>query len=383
MKHVFCRGLLVSSLRDDRSYATVAAAKVSSGSCTGSDDKKVLGLLPLKAVSSDKCFRTPVKYHKVTICNDRSITALSTGTGKQALCERSFHKRTVGKRYADTSDRVLLVHNRFSPLCPDIPHTAGSTGEKLVPSLQNIQNTDLVCPNYTDTAKVTKASTSRYFRHSSGYSSCDIIHASREQLGNKFGCFPLSPVLLYSGNPRHRSEVLDVLQAHRLIRQSGVPNFLGLRIPVKTQLNIPAWRFHLRDYFDQQLLDLIEFGFPLDFDRSSPLSSSDDNHTSAIKYPSHVQEYLLEELNHNVILGPFPSPPFPIHVSPFMTREKNGSDKRRTIIDLSWPKGLSVNDGVTKDPYLGTHFEMHYPSVDHIVDQLNHLGPAAYPDRSG
>ena len=296
MKRVFCRGLAVSSLRDDRSNATVAAAGVSPGSCTGSDNRKILALLPLKAVSSDKCLRKPVKYHKVTMCNDdRSITAVSTGTGKQALCKRSFHKRTVGKGHADTSDRVLLVHNKFSPLCPDTPPNAESTGDKVVPSFQNIQTTDLVCPIYTDTANVTKASTSRYFGHSSCYSYRDIIHMSHEQLGNKFGCFPLSPVLLYNGNPRHRSEVSDVLQAHRHIRQSGVPNFLGLRIPVKTQLNIPAWQFHLRDYFDQQLLDLIEFGFPLDFERSSSLSSSDDNHTSAIKYPSHVQEYLLEE----------------------------------------------------------------------------------------
>ena len=276
MKHVFCWGLAVSSLRDDRSYATVAAARISPDRCTGSDDRKVLGLLPLKAVSSDKCLRKPVKYHKVTMCNDdRSITAVSTGTGKQALGKRSFHKRTVGKGHADTSDRVLSVHNKFSPLCPDTPHDVESTEDKVVASFQNIQTTDLVCPNYTDTANVTKASTSRYFGHSSCYSSRDIIHTSREQLGNKFGCFPLSPVLLYNGNPRHRSEILDVSQVHRLIRQSGVPNFLGLRIPVKTQLNIPAWRFHLRDYFDQQLLDLIEFGFPLDFDRSSSLSTLD------------------------------------------------------------------------------------------------------------
>ena len=144
-------------------------------------------------------------------------------------------------------------------------------------------------------------------------------------------------------------------------------------------MNITAWRFYLRDYFDQQLLDLIEFSFPLDFDRACSLSSSDGNHTSAVKYPSHVEEYLLEELNHNAILGPLdsPPPPFHIHVSPFMIRKKSVSNKRRTIIDLSWPKGLSVNDRVTKDWYLGTQFEMHYPSVDHIVDQLNQLGPAA------
>ena len=137
------------------------------------------------------------------------------------------------------------------------------------------------------------------------------------------------------------------------------------------------WISWTHNYFDQQLLDLIEFGFPLSFDRSSSLSSLDDNHTSAVKYPSHDEEYLLEELNHNAILGPLDSPPFLIHISPFMTREKSGSDKRRNISDLSWPKGLSVNDGVTKDWYLGTQFEMHYPLVDHIVDQLNQLGPAA------
>ena len=90
-----------------------------------------------------------------------------------------------------------------------------------------------------------------------------------------------------------------------------------------------------------------------------------------------MEQYLLEELQHKAILGPFDVPPVPLHISPFMTREKNGSDKRRTIIDLSWPKGLSVNDGVVRDCYLGPIFEMHYPLVDHIVDQLNRIGPAA------
>ena len=87
------------------------------------------------------------------------------------------------------------------------------------------------------------------------------MQESREQLGRKFCCHPLSPILLYNGNPSHRLNVSDMLQAHRLIRQSGLPNFLGLKIPVKTQLNIAAWRFHLCNYFDQQLLDLIEIRF--------------------------------------------------------------------------------------------------------------------------
>ena len=129
-------------------------------------------------------------------------------------------------------------------------------------------------------------------------------------------------MLLYNGKPRHHPVIPDVLQVHRLIKESGVPNFWGLRIPVKTQLNIAAWHFYLRDYFGQQLLDLIEFGFPLDFDRSCSLGSSHNNHTSANRYPAHVEGYLFKELNYYAFLGPLDSPPFSLHASPFMTRKK-------------------------------------------------------------
>ena len=50
-----------------------------------------------------------------------------------------------------------------------------------------------------------------------------------------------------------------------------------------------------------------------------------------------------------------------------MTRPKSNLAARRTIIDLSWPKGHSLNDGVSKTSYLGTEFELQYPSVDSII----------------
>ena len=46
-------------------------------------------------------------------------------------------------------------------------------------------------------------------------------------------------------------------------------------------------------------------------------------------------------------------------------------------MDLSWSKGQGVNDGVSKDIYLGTNFEMHYLTVAKIVKQINDIGPAA------
>ena len=46
-------------------------------------------------------------------------------------------------------------------------------------------------------------------------------------------------------------------------------------------------------------------------------------------------------------------------------------------MDLSWPKGLSLNNGVTKDMYLDTPYTLHYPSIDNIIAALSKLGPGA------
>ena len=111
------------------------------------------------------------------------------------------------------------------------------------------------------------------------------------------------------------------------------------------------------DYFDQQLLDLTEFGFPLDFDRSRDLQSTFINHALARLYPDQVDKHIGEEVGYQAMLDLFSMKPFNIHISPFMTRAKLDSDSRRTIMDLSFPKGASINDGVFKDTYLGTNFQ--------------------------
>ena len=141
-----------------------------------------------------------------------------------------------------------------------------------------------------------------------------------------------------------------------------------------SNLNMDSWKFYLRDYWDTQLLGLLKFGFPLDFDTTTDLISTEENHTSAKQFSSHVQTYIREELKHGTILGPFKHKPIPLHISPFMTRDKPDSATRQTIVDLSWPKGQSVNAGIQKDKYLGSDFILNYPSVDDIVKRLIELG---------
>ena len=75
-----------------------------------------------------------------------------------------------------------------------------------------------------------------------------------------------------------------------------------------------------------------------------------------------MSRYLNEEITYGAICGPFTQLPFPCRVSPFLN-----SMNRMVILDLSFPPGQSVNDGVPKDKYLGSYFELKYPSISNAI----------------
>ena len=190
-----------------------------------------------------------------------------------------------------------------------------------------------------------------------------------------FGFIPIYGIKSHVVDKCHNIECNDILQLHKMLREDGRHNYEGLQIPVPSKLNYKVWAGYLREYWDWQLPLLIKFGFPLDFNRDSVVTSHDINHKSATEYPDHVSVYLEEELRHQAILGPFNHPPIgKLHTSPFMTRDKPNSENRRVIIDLSWPQGNSVNAGVSSDKYLGTEFVLTYPSVDNITQEVLRLG---------
>ena len=70
-------------------------------------------------------------------------------------------------------------------------------------------------------------------------------------------------------------------------------------------------------------------------------------------------------------MGPYDKPPLSsFHCSPMLTRPKAGSDRRRVVVDLSWPQGKAVNDF---DSYMGTPFKVKFPSIDDITDRIQKL----------
>ena len=64
-----------------------------------------------------------------------------------------------------------------------------------------------------------------------------------------------------------------------------------------------------------------------------------------------------------------------------MTRSKPNSDRRRVIVDLSWPQGVSVNAGIDKFSYLNSAFALTFPTVDDITSELKRLGRGPYCTR--
>ena len=165
------------------------------------------------------------------------------------------------------------------------------------------------------------------------------------------------------------------------ISASGKYNFNGCRIPIpNSKLNIQKWREKLLRYEDSIVCDLLEFGFPLDINKSTKLSFNERrNHKGAREFPEFIDKYLERECDAMRIVGPFSENPLsvPLVVSPMNTVPKSSADERRVIVDLSWPLGASVNEGISKEKYLGEIIDLHYASVEQVCEMVLSVGPGA------
>ena len=200
----------------------------------------------------------------------------------------------------------------------------------------------------------------------------------QQQVDFQFGFVPLGCQLMPRNDTLCNSHDYSPIEMHNIVKRTGKPNFMEARLPVTSQLNVDKWKSLLTDYWDQQLLQLLQFGFPLDFNRCCPLQHEVGNHSSANGFPADVDAYIAEECKFAALLGPFEVNPIEnSHSSPFMTRNKPNSDRRRVIIDLSWPLGALVNAGIDKNTYLDAPFSLTFPTVDDITSELKCLGRGA------
>ena len=74
------------------------------------------------------------------------------------------------------------------------------------------------------------------------------------------------------------------------------------------------------------------------------------NHRGVTEFPEVISQYLQKEIEFGATMGSFNIPPFlnRIGISLISTREKWDSMDRHIILDLSFPRNHSVNDGIDK-----------------------------------
>ena len=146
-----------------------------------------------------------------------------------------------------------------------------------------------------------------------------------------------------------------------------VPNYKAARIPIQSGLNIKAWETHLQGYSDKRVLQYIKLGYPLSLKNAEEETT---NHYSARQYPLEVQKYIDKEKSFGALLGPVHSIVHPHYrCSPLMTRPKdNGS--RRAILDLSYPRGHSVNSHIDVNRFDDSVFVLKFPNIDHIAEDI-------------
>ena len=114
----------------------------------------------------------------------------------------------------------------------------------------------------------------------------------------------------------------------------------------------------------------ISEGFRIGFVGPRDMSYTTKNLRSVKDHPEVVDRFLIDEISKGRVAGPFKSRPLVgLRCSPIGVVEKKEAGKFRMIMDLSSPKGSSVNDGISKED-----FSLTYVSVDDAIERMLLLG---------
>lgn len=159
-----------------------------------------------------------------------------------------------------------------------------------------------------------------------------------------------------------------MISLHSKLQQASGPNAFSLRLPVPSGLKVAEWRARLPGYHDTKLCDFLEFGWPIGYVAPSLPTSTCRNHGSALAQPDVIKSYLDTECALGATCGPFTVNPMNrnLTVSPLQIASRH-SGKPHVVVDLSFPAGSSVNDGIPKDSYLDEPFTLRLPGTDALV----------------
>ena len=172
----------------------------------------------------------------------------------------------------------------------------------------------------------------------------------------------------------------DHMNMYTQVKRTNLPNYILAKVPIPSDIRCDAWAEMLAEYHDAEIVDYLRYGWPGGYTAPDPPQPSMVNHPSATAYDQHVSKFIRNELDKGALLGPFVEPPFQewSQTSPLMTRPKKQSENRRVIIDLSFPIGRSVNDGVPKNIFQGEPHTYTLPTLQDLVEAIKVNGRGSY-----
>ena len=168
---------------------------------------------------------------------------------------------------------------------------------------------------------------------------------------------------------------------HHLIKLASCQSPLLQALPenlcrISTPLMYEAWEVALAKHPDpayvKYILCGIKEGFRIGYDYARhTCRPTSRNLLSTLEHPAEVDNYLRSELGDgNISEVTEPAGLLGLQVSPIgVIPKRHSASKWRLIVDLSSPKGSSVNDGIDKE-----WCSLSYVSVDSIAKQVVLLG---------
>ena len=135
--------------------------------------------------------------------------------------------------------------------------------------------------------------------------------------------------------PKMSQSFLDLFpneaRIYSLVRNFEKPNYRGARIPI-SKFPMSVWAEKLANYDDRQLIEFLQFGWPVGYEGDGIPCLNLRNHPSSTNYQLHIENYLSKELSMGALKGPFPVSPFEwLRLNPLMTRPKKDSGELYSI----------------------------------------------------
>ena len=185
-------------------------------------------------------------------------------------------------------------------------------------------------------------------------------------------------------DPKWLGKMDPDIAMHTRVCTEGYPNRWGARLPVPTKWNLGKFSELLGEYEDKEMVEWLKYSWPTGrLPTLKPPGQSTKNHKGATDFPQHLKAYIVKDQKYQVVMGPFEKIPFTgnVGISPLSTRPKKGSADRRVILDLSFPIGDAVNDGIPKDSYLGFAAKLTFPKTDDFAVRIFYWAKAVLCSR--